>query len=134
MGERLNELRPVGGWGHAGVVAIRKANTPGWTPFKVERVGKTNDALYTGGTESKYKNGSPKWDKPHTQVVVTEGERIAEAERYEREHGRCRECFGSGQQWVGWSKDEGNRYAPCVRCSATGKPAAVSRLQELREG
>lgn len=118
------KLEPPGGWGHAGEVAIRKAHTPGWTPFRIETVGKTRDALYTGAVETKRKNGKSNWPKPHTQVVVTEGERDAEAARYEREHGRCRKCYGGGQEWGGWSAKDGNWYRPCSRCKATGRPAS----------
>ena len=124
--EPPGELPPPGahGWGCAGVVAIRKAKTPGWTPCAWERVG--DDSLFRGSIETRHKNGKPKWTKPYTAVVVTAAEIDAEEDRYEREHERCRACFGRGTEWTGWSKGEGNRYKPCRRCSATGRPIPIS--------
>lgn len=121
------ELRPSGGWGHLGEVAIRKARRrmPGWTPFKWQRIG--DDAhLFRGGVETVGKNGKPKWPKPHGEVVVTNDECRAEEERYEREHGRCRTCFGTGQEWIGWSVHDGDKHRSCRRCNATGRPRAAA--------
>lgn len=116
------ELRPAGEWGHRGAVAIRKARVAGWLPFKWQRIGR-DDSLFTGCVPSEGKNGKRKWPKPHTQVVVTQAEADAEADAYESEHGRCRECYGSGQEWRGWSLAQGNKYEPCKACGATGLPA-----------
>lgn len=132
MSDVPGELKPQHGLGHAGEVAFRKVREPGWEPFKIETIGKTRDALYTGGVPVTTKSGRQKWPKPHTQVVVTEAEREAEAERYEREHGRCRECFGSGAEWAGWSASDGHRTRPCGRCNATGRPLA-SALDGAKE-
>lgn len=120
------ELKPEGGWGHSGVVAIRKSGVPGWTPFRWERAGE--DGIYTGGVEGKRRDGKAKWAKPHTRIVVTRAERIEAEARYEALHGRCRVCLGAGQEWVGWNVETGNKLVPCSRCKATGRPTPeVSR-------
>lgn len=46
---------------------------------------------------------------------------------WEAETGRCSKCFGSGQEWTGWSATEGSRFKPCARCDATGKPKEPSK-------
>lgn len=80
------------------------------------------------------KNGEPKWARPYSQVVVSNAELIAQQELYEREHDRCRVCYGTGNSWSGWSITNGNRYELCRRCSGTGRPirsdAAVARANE----
>ncbi len=128
MGEQAldvpGELRPASCFGHLSEAAIRKVNTPGWTPFRSERVGA--DFVLTGGIEGKYRNGRPKWAKPFSRVVITRSELDAEERRYEREHDRCRVCLGRGQEIIGWSKADGSRYEPCRRCNATGRPKAAS--------
>jgi hypothetical protein len=117
-------LDPIGGMGHHGAVAVRKVGKPGWTPYKWERVG--DDLMMTGGIEGKFKNGKPKWSKPAQRVVVTKAEIAAEESRYEREHGRCRVCFGDGQEFTGWSAAEGVKYKPCTRCAGTGIPKSAA--------
>lgn len=126
------ELLPAPRFGHTGAVAIRKANVPGWTPFKWQAIGK--DLLVTGGIEARFKNGRPKWLKPSVQVVVTQAELRAQESRYEREHARCAVCFGTGQDWVGWSAKDGNRYEPCRACKATGRPKPVKASGSVGEG
>lgn len=114
------ELLPKGRFGHLGDAAIFKSKEPGWTPFRYDRAG--DDAILTGAVEARYKNGKPKWPKPHSQIVVTLAE-IADAEkRYEADNERCCSCFGRGQRWVGWSAAEGHRYGPCDRCHGSGLP------------
>lgn len=120
--EAPGELLPSPRWAFHGAVAIRKANTPGWTPFKIETVGTTQDALLKGGVEATGRNGKPKWLKPHTQVVVTHEEVEAEAGRYEREHARCRDCFGRGTELISISVANGCRYVRCHRCKGSGRP------------
>lgn len=41
---------------------------------------------------------------------------------WEQREGKCSHCFGTGQEWIGWSKAEGSRFKPCGQCGATGKP------------
>ncbi len=120
----IGELLPPGGWGHGGVVAARKARVAGWTAFKWQRVG--DNSLYTGGVQGTKRNGKPKWSKPHTSFAVTEAELKAERERYEAETGRCHSCFGRGEEFAKWSKDEGTTYRPCRICNATGRSARVA--------
>ena len=38
--------------------------------------------------------------------------------------GTCPDCEGTGQRWVGWSRETGNRTRPCGRCGETGRYVA----------
>jgi hypothetical protein len=112
----------------AELTAKRKANHPdGWWMFKWEKVG--DDILLVTGAvcppkkTGKYK-GRPNYKgrdrSTEARIGLTYAEIDATRLAWEAETGKCSECQGSGQEWAGWSKDEGNRFRPCRRCGATG--------------
>lgn len=51
----------------------------------------------------------------------TDAERAAFYAAWEAETGLCHACHGNGEEFYGWSRDEGNKYRPCNRCGATGE-------------
>ncbi len=108
-------------------VAKRKVGDPKWEWFSSERIG-DGDFLMEGGEPRTISKGPRKGHRtwkhlaPHEKkkVVVTQAE-IQQAEAdYERDTGKCNVCGGSGQEWRGWSRDNGDRFRPCLRCDATG--------------
>lgn len=54
------------------------------------------------------------------EVFLTYGEIKEREERWEKDTGKCIECGGDGQAWIGWSLAEGNRYATCRKCNGKG--------------
>lgn len=54
------------------------------------------------------------------EMVMTVLEIKEEESRWERETGKCSQCGGSGEAWVGYSISTGNRYDTCRRCSGNG--------------
>lgn len=113
------------------VVARKKLGQPQeWRWCKFEAIGDTDDCLVEGGVPrllQKGKNkGRPTWrDSVLSKCVVTRSEMDQAKADYETETGKCNECAGSGQRYVGWSRDTGKRFRPCVRCNATGKAPGV---------
>lgn len=106
-------------------VARRKlgALPDGWEVCRWSRIG-TDAVLYEGGVPTVIQRGPNKgkkrWRGPVQSAVVTDAEEWAERARYERETGRCANCYGSGRQWAGWHYQEGTKYRPCRACGATG--------------
>lgn len=45
--------------------------------------------------------------------------------------GYCATCYGTGQQWYGWSAEHGTKYRDCIKCEATGR--ARSALEASHE-
>lgn len=107
-------------------VARKKLNAPeSWTHFRWQCVGKTNDLLVTGGIPRLLKSGPRKgkktWDGAGETVSITDAELAADYLVYEAETGNCHKCGGSGQEWIGWSATDGNKYQSCKSCAGTGK-------------
>lgn len=116
------------------VVARKKVGeVQEWEVFKWEAVGEGEHLSYIieGGVPRLLKSGKRKgkktWrDSPSKRTVVTKAEIVQAAKDYEAETGNCHVCCGSGQEWAGWSCDEGNKYRDCRRCSATGKAPSTN--------
>lgn len=70
--------------------------------------------------------GQPNWKKPEPgtkrSAYFTLAAHQEFLEKWEAETGKCSTCFGTTQEWAGWSVKEGTKYRPCTRCGATGKP------------
>jgi len=121
---------------HIGTVALRKIGKPeafsvcGW------------EALDDGSCLVRMKLELPrvdgerrKWIGGEKTACVTVQETDAEEARYEADTGKCSKCDGTGQQWDGWSAANGNRFKPCTKCGATGRPAnATGQLPAAQNG
>jgi hypothetical protein len=72
------------------------------------------------------RKGLPNWRKMDKATVKTVQLTIKEYEQYaadwEKRTGSCRDCFGSGKRFVGWSAETGNRFQPCDRCDRGKQP------------
>jgi hypothetical protein len=66
------------------------------------------------------KKGTPVYDGPRLEAVVTDAEVSAERARFEQETGKCGECCGDGQVFKGWHYQTGASYRPCRVCAGTG--------------
>ncbi len=96
-----------------------------WKLLGWECVGETTDLLVQGSTPIGVyargpRKGRNKYLRPCERCVVTRAEIDSAASAWEAQTGKCSKCEGSGQEWAGWSSDEGNRYRDCYRCKATG--------------
>ena len=112
---------------HQEVVLYRKVGIEGWRWYRWERLD-NGDALYTGcvpsGTFSKGpRKGMPRFTggTQKMRFVVTKAELEEERQRYISDTGNCPNCYGTGQEVAGWSKNEGMRYRNCSDCGATGR-------------
>jgi hypothetical protein len=100
-----------------------KVGILGWKAYTWEACG--CDSIVTGDIPvGVYKSGKnkdrPKFKGPGRKVIVTKAEMQEKATQYEAETGKCWDCKGTGQTWVGWSKEEGTRYRACLRCGGSG--------------
>lgn len=94
-----------------------------WRVLALERLGPDATLLELGVTTiviGRDNKADKQWSDPKLMVVVTDAEEREERLRYERETGRCANCYGSGRQWAGWHYQEGTKYRPCCACGATG--------------
>lgn len=110
---------------HITTVAKRKANIPGWEPFKYQAIDEgtlVEGAVPIGKYARGPLKGHFKWDRkaPTKIVLVTMQEQKDEERRYEKETGKCYACYGEGRELKRWSKKEGYEYRPCRRCNGTG--------------
>lgn len=107
-------------------VAIKKlGESDKWRMRSLEFIGDTNDWLVKGGKPRKLKSGPRRgkntWrDSAIRSVCVTEQEEIQERLLYEMETGNCSKCQGTKRMYTGYNATDGNTYAPCNRCNATG--------------
>lgn len=103
-----------------------------WEWFKLEAIGPVKGpratmiigAVAPLKTRGKYK-GYHDWKRrdktTEIRCIVTEAEHTAFCLRYEAKTGNCHYCRGTGQEWAGWSAQEGDRYRICHRCKGDGK-------------
>lgn len=100
-----------------------------WRMYRWERVNlrPDSDVIVTGavpiGTYTRGpRKGAPKWNTKIGERVTVSDRDFSEAQRaYEASTGNCRNCYGTGQQWCGWSADTGDKYCPCACCNETGR-------------
>lgn len=107
----------------------RLLGIPGWCWYKIEGViGGTliTGAVPNGVFKSGPRKGETNWAKAdkstERRIVISAGDALRFRLEWERDHGKCHECLGSGRAWCGWSKSEGNRFRTCVRCGGSGSP------------
>jgi hypothetical protein len=113
---------------HLSSAARRKLNKPdGWQVVRWEAIGDTDDLLIGGGVpvgiyQRGPRKGRPKFAPPFDQCVITKAELLTERLRFEADTGKCYACE-NGQEWAGWSRDDGNRFRTCRRCNGSGTAA-----------
>ena len=54
-------------------------------------------------------------------VTLTRGDIDGILAAYEHATGKCHECQGTKEEWVGWTREQGSVFRPCKRCGASGK-------------
>lgn len=54
---------------------------------------------------------------------------------WEQRTGKCHRCAHDhpGQEWLGWSKAEGDKYRTCPRCKGTNQAPHQARRSDYRE-
>ena len=69
--------------------------------------------------------GSHNWDKMDKStkrvVYITLKEHSEWVKAWEAKTGNCATCRGTGNEWRGWSVNEGSRYNQCTKCHGSGK-------------
>lgn len=96
---------------------------PEWKFYQFEVID--GGMLVTGGVPRYVtrgpNKGQPRWKGRGDRVLVGDAEHRAECSAYEHETGKCHKCWGTGQEFAGWSRDQGTHYRTCFRCKGTGK-------------
>lgn len=99
-----------------------------WQWFRLEAKGE-NFTVITGAICTEVylrgkRKGRTNWAKRDKEtelpVTISRDEHKAWLLAWEKRTGECHQCSGNGQQWTGWSRDEGNKFRPCTRCDSTG--------------
>jgi hypothetical protein len=121
---------------HAEAIARRKVNGPPlwrWCIARAHKGGLLIKGAVPLGTYSKgRRKGEPKWPRVADLdvAIVSDADYATEYARYEREEGRCAECFGEGEVFASWNHETGSKFRPCRRCGGTGKAAQESPCSE----
>jgi hypothetical protein len=111
------------------MIAAERGLPAGWSWFHSEWKGEGLHAvmLVKGGVAGHVFQRGPRKGKPDpkrrtdvSEMVVTREDLRAIKVKWERENGKCADCFGEGSRVVGWSKEEGEMRRGCTRCKATG--------------
>jgi hypothetical protein len=113
------------------IAAQKLHNMPvDWVPLRYEIKESPYGKFYeiTGAvplrcfTKGKYK-GKPVWpqrkDCEVFRFTLEQKEQVRIA--WEAETGNCSTCGGDSQEFIGWSRVDGNRYRQCSRCWGTGR-------------
>jgi len=119
-----------------------------WRWFSLKVLGndykdRTNGAVLVEGacappnyTRGQWK-GTPNWKKrdkaTDRQFVITMRDYDARKEQWERDTGKCFECYGSGQSFASTGRD-GTKYRDCRRCNATGSTLIRTSRETQGEG
>lgn len=111
-----------------------------WCSFESIDPPTYEHSIYKGGvypfaiTKGKHK-GRTNYRKPlpgtERTCVINGREFEVWLPTWEAKTGKCHECRGTGQRWIGWNAAEGNRHCDCERCGATGN-APASRIEARR--
>jgi hypothetical protein len=67
------------------------------------------------------RKGSPKWPKESQRYFVKWDDFEKLKLDWELETGKCYVCDGTGQELIGSSVSEGDRYRQCKRCGGSGR-------------
>ena len=95
-------------------------------PGGVVGVNKLDGAVYPPITRGE-RRGEPNWRKPvewsKKTVYIAPSDHAAWLLEWERKNNRCSKCMqNKGQEWFGWSVNDGARYRQCRRCGGSGLP------------
>lgn len=107
--------------------ALKKLSTIDTSNFDMYSIrGVTGGTRVVVGPVTTFKKGPRKGKakygpKSETYEVLVSTEDFENEKRlFERETGRCHECYGNKIAWNGWAADKGNYYRTCNVCKGTG--------------
>lgn len=110
------------------LIAAERGLPEGWRWFHVRAVD-GGDSIVTGAVctmlfKSGPRKGRPNWDKrdrsTQREIVVTREQLQERRAQWERDTGKCVQCFGTKAEFASWSSIEGTKTRPCRRCKETG--------------
>lgn len=110
------------------LIATERGMPAGWQWFTIRAVD-GGDTIVTGAVctalfKSGPRKGQTKWAKrdrsTQREIVVTREQIRERRAQWQRDSGKCVDCYGTGAAIAGWSVDEGTFTRPCGRCKATG--------------
>lgn len=103
---------------------------PDWAVFLWEQLPEAKGMLLTGAiTPPPYKSGphkgTPRWKardvSTEKRIFIAHADQDAYNAAWEASTGNCSRCFGKGDLPWGWSRAEGPKRKPCVKCKGSGK-------------
>lgn len=110
------------------MIASERGAPDGWQWYRQEAIdggllvtGAVCDATYKSGPRKGLTNWSKRDKATERRILISELAMLGRRMQWERDTGKCSECFGTGAEWAGWSAKDGNRTRPCRRCGSTGK-------------
>lgn len=77
--------------------------------------------VYKSGPRKGELNYNSRDKSKDRQVIFSDEEHKAWRVEWESKNGLCHCCRGTGQEWIGWSRETGARYQPCRRCLVAGR-------------
>jgi hypothetical protein len=108
-----------------------RAMPPGYAEIIYhEIVGAVAPLRKTGKRKGEH-NWAKKDKSTERTVIITPKEHETWLREWSLKTGKCANCYGEGQVWIGWGRESGNRYKPCAKCSSTGRAAIEAREAEL---
>jgi hypothetical protein len=81
--------------------------------------------MFTRGPRKGLRNWAQRDKATERTLVITPAELRACQLRWEVASGRCHACAGTGQENMGWTKEQGTILKTCRRCTGSGTPAAT---------
>jgi hypothetical protein len=75
---------------------------------------------FTSGPRKGRLNWAKRDRATEREIFISRADIEARQAQWECETGKCRKCFGSTQEWAGWSAKDGTIFKPCRSCDSTG--------------
>lgn len=97
---------------------LKNMNTPS---EYIMHSGAVVTELFKSGRRKGMKNWAKKNRLHEMELPLTRDEIKSAALAWQSETGNCMECKGNGDEWFGWSAQDGHKYRPCKHCGATGR-------------
>lgn len=114
------------------MIAIERGAPAGWRWFAQEGMhggrlvtGAVCHALYKSGPRQGQTNWAKRDKTTERKILISDEALRDRCAKWERDTGKCSECFGTGAAWAGWSRDKGDFTKPCRRCGSTGKAPTI---------